>query len=139
MSGGETKITFGRHKGKRFMDVLGEKEYCKWIVDEVGERAKGNLKLLQDFLVKTRIRKPVTPSVLKGFTTLKVEDKDKVTSSDTISSSTDSIEEKEPLPVKVNKKNIAQFLKKRKDDLTSSRIQNFNEDLTASTFFEMEI
>lgn len=136
MSGGETKITFGRHKGKRFMDVLGEKEYCKWIVDEVGERAKGNLKLLQDFLVKTRIRKP-TPT-LPDISTLKVEDKDTI-SSDTISSSTDSIEEKEPLPVKVNKKNIAQFLKKRKDDLTSSRIQNFNEDLTASTFFEMEI
>lgn len=130
-----TKITFGRFKGKQFMEVLPEKAYCDWIIS-VGPRAKGNLKQLQDYINKTRVRKP-TPD-LPDLRKLKIKEIE--ISSDSTEEIEPEIEEKQPPQVsKVNKKNVAQFLKKRKDDLTASKIQNFNEDLTASTFFEMEI
>lgn len=129
-----TKITFGRYKGKQFMEVLPDKVYCDWIIS-VGSRARGNLLQLQDYINKTRVRKP-TPD-LPDLRKLKIKE---------IEISSDSTEEIEPeieeKKSRVSKKNVAQFLKKRKeakDDLTASKIQNFNEDLTASTFFEMEI
>ena len=129
-----TKITFGRFKGKQFMEILPEKAYCDWIIS-VGSRARGNLLQLQDYINKTRVRKP-TPD-LPDLRKLKIKE---------IEISSDSTEEIEPeieeKKSRVSKKNVAQFLKKRKEakeDLTASKIQNFNEDLTASTFFEMEI
>ena len=49
---GETLITSGKHRGKRFIDALGDPKYVKWIQEHRHLLAKSNLKLLASFFAK---------------------------------------------------------------------------------------
>ena len=47
---GETMITSGKHKGKRFKDALDFPDYVKWILNHRQGLVKPNMKLLASYL-----------------------------------------------------------------------------------------
>ena len=48
---GETLITSGKHKGKRFKDALQDPQYVKWIREHRQTLVKGNLMRLASYFL----------------------------------------------------------------------------------------
>ena len=47
---GETRITFGKHKDKRFKEALEDPDYTKWMIANSGKLRRPNMKRLAFYL-----------------------------------------------------------------------------------------